>query len=701
MATELLDDTYAKPRKPKGSVLLGYIDAVNIADDLDSTVLEELGDKVVREYNIDKHSRADWEVQIKAALDLAMQVAEEKSYPWPKASNIKYPLMTTAAIQFAARAYPAIVPASNPVKGKVQGSDKGLPRLDPTGQPMMQPGPPGPDGQPTPQPVWEIEPGAKRKQADRVATHMSWQLTEEMPEWEEDTDKLLHILPIVGMVYRKTWFSESLERNVSAFRDAMKMVVNYHAVSLERTPRITEEIELYPNEIIERQRMRVFLDVDIPLTVGEDEDAPHEFLEQHRKMDLDEDGYDEPYIVTVHKDTSKVVRIKARFEAKGILVNDKGEIAKIEPIHHYTKYSFLPSFDGSFYDVGFGMLLSPINESINAVINQMLDAGHLQNVGGGFIDGGLRLKGGTLRFKPGEYKQATPSASRSMRDSVFHFDHAGPSAVLFNLLGLMLEAGKDISGVKDILTGEQAANETATTTLARIEQGLKVFTGIYKRIFRSMKQELKKLAELNAVYLNPETYFTLLDEEHAISQKDYDLSGLDIVPVADPASVSDMQKLMRAEFLKEFIPDPMVNGLEVRRRIFDAAGVDDVDDLLNTKPPAPAPEVIQIQHQADMDVANLDLEERKMDLAVEKQLADLGEINSRIILNLAKAEAAEMGPQLQFYKTEADNITKRVAAHANIEQRRVSDMAKQSGNADGAQVPKAPGGPPAPGVGAR
>lgn len=703
MATELLDDAYdgeeIEERQNPADTLLGFIESPNIADELGEDVLGALGDKVLREYQIDKTSRADWETQIEEALKLAMQIAEAKTYPWPNASNIKYPLMTTAAIQFAARAYPAIVPASNPVKGKVQGSDKGVPQIGPQG-PVMQPGQPGPDGQPgEPQPVWQIEPGAKRKQADRVATHMSWQLTEEMEEWEEDTDRLLHILPIVGLCYRKTWFSKSEGRNVSAFRDAMQVVVNYNAVSLERTPRITEEVELYPYEITERQRMGVFRDIDLQLPSGDDPDAPHEFLEQHRKMDLDEDGYEEPYIVTIHKDSSKVVRVVARFEPDGILVNQEGEIAKIDPVHYYTKYSFLPSPDGSFYDVGFGTLLSPINESINATINQMHDAGTLQNVGGGFINAGLKLKGGALRFKPGEYKMVTAPQGSSMRDSVFNLQHPGPSVVLFNLLGTMIEAGRDISSVKDVLTGEQGANETATTTLARIEQGLKVFTAIYKRIFRSMKKELKKLAELNAVYLNPDTYFTLLDEEHAIGPKDYDLTGMDIVPVADPASVSDMQKLMRAEFLKEFIGDPMVNGGVARRRIFEAAGIDDIDDLMDVGPPQTPPEITEKIHQADMDVARLDIEERRLAIEVEQGLANLGKTNSEIILNLAKAEAAEVGPQLEFYKTEAQAITERVKANASIEQERLRSVANQSRNGNGAKVPQAPGGPPTSGMG--
>lgn len=667
MTVDLMDDAYLgepqAPPVPKAvQKLLKYVDAVNIAEDMDEDEIRGLGEKVIREYEIDDASRSDWKDRMEEAIKLAMQVAEEKAYPWSKASNIKYPLMTSAAIQFAARAYPAIVPGSNPVKVKLQGkiSDE------------------------------------KRDRAERIGDHMSWQLTEEMEEWEEDTDKLLHILPIVGMVYRKTYFSRDLGRNVSELVLPDKLVVNYKAKSMERAPRITEEIELLPNVVIERQRAGTFLDVDLPLPEGEDDDAPHEFLEQHRCLDLDDDGYDEPYIVTVHKETAKVVRIVARFEAEGIFLNKKNEIARIEPVHHYTKYPFLPSLDGSFYDIGFGVLLTPINESINASINQMLDAGHLQNVGGGLISNSLRIRGGTMRIKPGEYKQVSVPAGATMRDSVYDFQHPGPSAVLFELLGLMLEAGKEIGSVKDALTGEATGpNEPVGTTLARIEQGLKVFTAIYKRVFRAMKKEYAKLADLNAVYLNPETYFVLHDEEQGvIGPDDYDMEDLDVVPVADPSSVSDMQKIHRAQFLLEhFAADPGMDGREIKRRVLEAASIQDIDDLFVKQAPPPPPDIIEMQHKAQMDERKADLDEVRLAMEGEKLLAELAKMESETILNLAKAEAEEAGPQIESYKAQMREITERIKAHGQIEQGRLRSMADKSGNGNGPAASQAPGGP--------
>lgn len=593
--------------------ILDLPDMGNIAEILTDEHLGRIGERVIREYEIDKASRSDWEKRIKAAMDIAMQVAEEKSYPWPRAANVKFPLMTVAAIQFGARAMPAIV-APDPVKAKVVGSDRGVPAIDPqTGQPIM-----GPDGQP----AWQVPPGAKRHRADRVAAHMSYQLTEEMEEWAEDTDKLLHILPIVGCCFRKTYFDPGLARNVSCMVPADRLVVNYRAKSLEQAARITEELTpLHPHEVEERKRQGIWRDVDFgrPHDAGSDDDAPHEFLEQHRLLDLDEDGYPEPYIVTVHRETAQVARIVARFDREGVMLNAKGQIARIEPRHYYTKYSFLPSPDGSFYDVGFGSLLNPINESVNSVLNQLLDAGHLANTQGGFVGAGLRLKGGDLRFRPGEWKQINASGS-DIRAAVVPITYPGPSAVLFNLLGLLIDAGREIANIKDVLSGDQDRTMPATTTMALIEQGMKVYTAIYGRIYRSLKSEYNKLFALNATYLDDEVYFRFHDDETAVARADYAMGDVDILPVADPREVSDMQKMARANFLSAFANDPLVNPIEVRRRMFEAASLDDIDALLVEPQPDP-----MAQQAAALELAE---KQAKIEKAQAETLATLHQMDT-------------------------------------------------------------------------
>lgn len=570
------------------SRLLGFIKSPNIAEQLrddagGEETLSRMGERVAREYQIDKTSRADWETKTEQAMELAMQVAKEKQFPWPKASNVIYPLMTTASIQFAARAYPAIVQNRNVVKGVVVGSDEGKPAVNPqTGQPLTDPV--------TGQPVWAVLPGAKQARADRIGEHMSWQLLDEMPEWEPETDVLLHILPIVGCDFRKTYFDPDKQRNSSLRVSAKHLVINYKAKSMEAAPRLSEELQFYPLEIEEMFRAGLWIEPQTPFgraanAQDGDDDAPHDFIEQHRTWDLDDDGYAEPYIVTIHKDSHQVVRVVARYDQESIQIGRNGKIKKIEPIHYYTKYDFLPNPDGGIYGIGFGQLLRPINEAINTNINQLIDAGTLQNTGGGFIGKGMSMNAGAIRFQLGEYKVVnTPGAT--VRDNIVPMQWPGPNQTLFELLGMLIDSGKEIAAIKDILTGEQMPNQNtpATTVLAVIEQGLKVFSAIYKRIHRALKSELNKLYDLNRKFGDESSEYKAGDAWKQIQRQDY-VHGAGVEPISDPTMITDMQRLGRAQFLLQFANDPLCDPHEIRHRIMEAANIDNIDKVLLTQAP--------------------------------------------------------------------------------------------------------------------
>jgi chaperonin GroES len=226
---------------------------------------------------------------------------------------------------------------------------------------------------------------------------MSWQLLDEMNEWEPETDKLLHVLPITGCVFRKIYFDPGLARNVSTMVSPMDLVINYWAKSMSTAP-ATEEPRFYPPEIKEMERAELWREIqytteqptDAKKIDTRDDDASREFLEQHRWLDLDDDDFPEPYIVTIHKASSQVVRIKARYDADGIQFSAKDHrVSRINAIEYYTKYDFIPNPDGGIYGLGFGQLLRPINEAVNSSLNMLIDAGHLQNAGNGFIGEGL------------------------------------------------------------------------------------------------------------------------------------------------------------------------------------------------------------------------------------------------------------------------------------------------------------------------
>jgi len=399
----------------------------------------------------------------------------------------------------------------------------------------------------------------------------------------------------------------------------------------------------------------VFLDCDLGLAVGNDgdDDEPHEFLEQHRYLDLDEDGFREPWIVTVHKDTSKVVRIVANYDPATLTIDpDKNRIGRIARYNTFVKYPFFRDFKGGFYDLGFGKLLESLNEVIDSTINQMLDAGHLQNAGGGFIGSGLGLKKNQLRFAPGQY-HVVQAAGSKLRESIYNMEHPGPSAVLFNPLGMMVESAKEIASVKDILSGDLARNQTATTTLAMIEQGMKVYTSIYKRIYRALKKEYGLLAELNSKFLPDEQYFVMQDDRKAIARQDYDMRSLDIMPVADPNIVTDMQKMARAQLLMETAQMPGVNAHEALRRVYEAAGIDNVEKLLQDPAQAqPSP-----QEQAAQQGMVAQIEEAKGKAALVQAKAKKEEADAAVAQDNAERELKKR--QEDDYRNELHDMLKK------------------------------------------
>lgn len=679
------DDT-AQPAEGVHQKLMRWSDprqTVNIADEIEPELLAAIGMRVVREFEIDNGTRSKWMEQTTKAIELAMQESKQKDYPWPKAANVIFPLMTTAANQFAARAYPAIVSGRNVVKGVVIGPDDGL------GRPM-------PDGQIE----WALKPGAKQAQADKLGEHMSWQLLEEQPEWEPETDQLLHILPIVGCVFRKSYFDSGKGRNCSHMVPAQNLVISYYAKSLELAPRVTEIVSLYPREIKERELSGVFLPNDYgmaPETDG-DVDAPHDFLEQHRYLDLDDDGYSEPYIVTVHKQSQKVARIVARYDADSVTVKPDGKIVRIDPVIYYTKYDFLPNPDGGIYGIGFGQLLKPINEAVNSTLNQLLDAGHLANTAGGFIGKGLSMHAGTLRFSLGEFKTVNANGA-TIKDNIVPMTFPGPSPVLFNLLGLLIDAGKEIASIKDILTGDvKSQTMQPTTALAMIEQGLKVFTAIYKRIHRALKSELGKLYRLNRVYMNAESQYKIGDEWKTITQADYQ-KGSGVEPVSDPSMVSDMQRMGRAQFLMGFIGNPLVEQKEVLTRVFTAANFEHVDNLI-VQNPTPPPDVTAKGLELELKDREVTSKE-KLDRSTE--LKNIAQAVQALSSAATAAVTADANADIAWMTMQLDMLRMRLEAANGSDGKPAQGQGAGAGIPgveappdDGALPPIPPGLPPSP-----
>lgn len=601
----------------------------NIADQIDEQTLTKIGNTVVKDYEEDLKSREDWDIAYKAGLDLARQLASEKKRDGDTVNNVKYPILATAAIHFAARTYPNIVSANEVVKVRVIGRDKD---------------------------------GLKANRGKRVSTHMSYQVLEQMDGWEDDMDQLLTILSIAGCMFKKTFYDPIEEKNVSRSILPDDFVVNYYAKSLESANALTHRIELTPNEIFERIQGEIFEEFNYKGTAsGENkqseysEDKPHDFLEQHRWWDLDDDGYKEPYVITVHKDTKTAVRILPRFDLEGVKYKDD-EIVKIKPIHFFTRFLFMPSFDGSIYGMGFGILLAPMNEVVNTTINQLLDAGELATRQSGFIGSGINLGSGNIRLKKGEFRQLKYSGD-DIRKNIFHLQFKEPSMVLFSLLGMMVEAAERLSSVTDVMRGEQPQGDVpATTTLALIEQGLKVFSAIYRRIHGALKSELKKIRRLNRMYLEDEDYNLVIDEDETYSaEKEYSDKFLDIIPISSTADVSDVQKIIKGKSLME-IRGQGLNDQVINRRYLEALQIPDIDELLEVPPKPPPWEQVESQAKIALESQKLALDERRVKIE-EAQVIEKGiKMRAEAIRALADAESKEAGVQLDMYKNETERL---------------------------------------------
>lgn len=590
---------------PQQKPLAAMLESINIAEKLDESLLNKIGSDAYQGFDLDFQSRAEWEQQIDTWTKLAKQTVEPKSYPWPKASNIKYPLLSTAAMQFAARAYPSLLPSN----GKIVSS----------------------------RPIGKDPDGSKSKIAEAVSIYMSYQLLEEMDGWEEEMDKLLIMLPITGTMFKKTYWDSLNETNMSVLVMPKNLVVNYWARTLKDAERISEIMEMSPRKVKERQQSGLWLDVDLgsaPSPIGErnlpsnDETTPFTIIEQHTFLDLDDDGYKEPYIVTFHKESHKVVRIVARYDENTIKLNKDGSVSKIDPIQYYTKFGFIPNPDGSFYDIGFGMLLGPLNESVNTLINQLLDAGHLSTLQAGFLGKGLRIKMGDTAFQPGEWK-AVNSTGDDLKKQIVPLPTREPSNVLFQLMGSLISSGKELASIAEIFTGKMPGQNTpATTTMATVEQGMKVFTAVYKRLYRSLTEEFIKLARLNNLYLNPQTYVETVNME--VGPNDFDMKAHKIYPGADPTAISQTEKLLKAQGLMELLPTGILDPVKVVQRILDAQEQPNWIELLNPQiaqtgqmpPPPPDPKILEMQMKGQMEQQKVALQGQALQHKMELETRD-------------------------------------------------------------------------------
>lgn len=628
--------------------LRAMVESKNIAADLKEEELTKIGSDCAKGFEYDLTTRKEWENNLKDWTKLALQVKEEKSWPWPKAANVKYPLLSTAAMQFNARAYPSLIPSNGDVvKVNVIGKDRD---------------------------------GMKLERAKRIGMYMSYQVLHEMQNWEEDMDKLLMMLPIIGTVFKKTYYNPILKQNISELVLPENLIVNYWAKSLETAERVSEMIPLSKRLVKEKMMSGTYLETELgdPIpdpeqmhqAVQQDEATPYQIIEQHTYLDLDEDGYAEPYVVTFERSSAKVLRIVARFDEETIFTDEEGNLQRIEPIEYYTKFGFIPNPDGGFYDVGFGLLLGPLNESVNTLINQLIDAGTLSNLQGGFLGKGLKLKMGESRWQPGEWKPVNTTAD-DLRKQIVPLPSKEPSAVLFQLMGSLITSGKELASVAEIFVGKMPGQNTpATTTMATIEQGMKVFTAVYKRVYRALRSEFKKIYDLNGVYLDPNKYMAVIDME--IGPDDFDKESYDVCPAADPSTPTGTEKLMKAQGLLELLPTGILDPVEVIRRVLEAQEQPNFERLFNQ----------QIQQTGQMQPPpDPKLQEMEMKSQLEQQkIALQAQEKERAAMLAERSQAVQLAMKTQEHslKMQAESQKAKLSAAEAIHKQRIFSVTEQA-----------------------
>jgi chaperonin GroES len=614
--------------------------AKNLAENASDDKLNKLGYLCQQEFENDHQSRQQWEENIKDWEKLAMQIQEEKSWPWPGAANVKYPLISTASMQFAARAYPSLIPSNGDiVQARVIGQD-------PTGQ--------------------------KEQKAQRVSTYISYQCMRELPYWEEEMDKMLIMLPVVGCLFKKTYYCKEDDRIDSKLILPRQFVVDYWAKSLCEAERKSEVIQMTPRVLKEYQLQGRYRDVDLgtpPIIdqskvetnfVTDEKSTPWEIIEMHRWYDWDDDGYEEPVIVTFERSTGCVLRVSLRYYQDDVQRNEKGKVIKIKPIEMYTKFPFVPSPDGSFYDVGFGNLLGPLNESVNTLINQILDSGTLHNLNAGFIGKSLRLRLGDTDFTPGEWKQVNATGD-DLRKQIIPLPAREPSSVLLELLKFLIQAGKELASVAEIFTGKMPGQNTpATTTMATVEQGMKVFTAIYKRLYRSLAEEFDKFFYLNSIYLDPNKYVNVLDT--TVGPDDFDTADCDIFPSADPTAASQDQKLQKVQGLFQLMQmmPGLLDPMQVAVRWMEATEQPNYQKLFSQQvqqtgqlpPPPPDPKVMALQAKAQIDQ-----QKAQGDMQMQQQQMELEARDKQQQMQMAAQEHAQKMGQA------ADDAQLKAASH--------------------------------------
>jgi len=535
----------------------------NLADFMEDRELGRLSSELVSLAKSDLDSRKDWEeTYIKGLEQLGMKI-EDRSTPWPGACGVQHPILAEAVVRFQAQTITEIFPNSGPVKIKMLGK--------------MTP--------------------AKEKQALRVKEYMNYLITEEMPEYRSETEKMLFNLALAGSAFRKVYWDPSMGRPCSMFIPAEELLVSYGSPSLEMAERITHVMKKGFNEVRKLQVSGFYRDVE--LGDGRDDqtsieekyddltgDSPsfsaddrHTLYEMHVDWDLagfedenngEETGVALPYVITVDVGSSEILSIRRNW-----IEGDEFKRRR----NHFVHYEYLPGM--GFYGFGLIHLIGGMAKSATSLLRQLVDAGTLSNLPGGLKARGLRIKGDDSPIMPGEFRDVDVPGG-AIRDNITFLPYKDPSNVLHELLKNIVEEGRRFASISDMNISDMNQQAPVGTTLAIIERSMVSMNAIQARIHYAMKKEFKILSRIVRDYL-PEDYEWEVDDGEMMKTKDFD-GRLDVIPVSDPNSSTMAQRIMQYQAALQLASTaPNIYNLsELHRQMLDVLGIQDADVIVPT-----------------------------------------------------------------------------------------------------------------------
>ena len=534
----------------------------NLAEYMDEQDLDKIGSELVQAFKDDKKSRANWEkAYIKGLSLLGLQI-EERTQPWAGAAGVFHPILTEAVIKFVADAMMETFPAAGPVLTKTLGKT-------------------------TPE---------KTAQANRVQKDMNYQCLEVMPEYRAEHEQMLLNLSVAGSAFKKVYFDGQLERQTAPYIMADDFVVAYGTTNLRTCPRATHVMKLWPNDLLKRQYAGMYRDTDIPkptaeysdieekedsvagLTPTVERDDRHSILEIHTDLDIpgyedvdsetnDETGIMLPYIVTIDQSSGTVLSIYRNWTT-----SDPRKVKH----EYFVDYKYLPGF--GFYGIGLIHLLGGIAKSATSILRQLVDAGTLSNLPAGLKARGLRIKGDDSPLRPGEFRDVDVPGG-AIKDNITFVPYKEPSAVLYQLLGSIVEEGRNIASIADLKISEMDNQAPVGTTLAIIERGMKVMSSVHARIHASMRVEFNLIAELVKEHQPAEYEYDV--EEGASRAQDYD-ERVDVLPISNPNASTMAHRIMINQGLLQLSQTaPHIYDQKLlHRQMADAMGADNMDKII-------------------------------------------------------------------------------------------------------------------------